>query len=120
LPNDQGKVIDYIPYDVMQSLKRHHWPGNIRELQNFIERAVIMSSGPNLHLPSEELKRMIKRDQPTAIRTLAETERDHILEVLQLVRGVVGGGTAPPPCLVCLAQPCSLGCVNSESRERAS
>jgi formate hydrogenlyase transcriptional activator len=87
----QGKVIDYIPYDVMQSLKFHHWPGNIRELQNFIERAVIISSGPNLHLPSEEPKRMIKRDQPTAIRTLAETERDHILEVLQLVRGVVGG-----------------------------
>jgi formate hydrogenlyase transcriptional activator len=87
----QGKVIDYVPYDVMESLKRHHWPGNIRELQNFIERAVIMSSGPDLHIPSEEPKRMIESDEPTAIRTLAETERDHILDVLRQVRGVVGG-----------------------------
>jgi formate hydrogenlyase transcriptional activator len=87
----QGKVIDHVPYGVMQSLKRHQWPGNIRELQNFIERAVIMSSGPNLHFPSEEPKPMIKRDEPMPIRTLAETERDHIVEVLRLVRGVVGG-----------------------------
>jgi formate hydrogenlyase transcriptional activator len=86
-----GKVIAHVPYDAMQSLKRHHWPGNIRELQNFIERAVIMSSGPILHFPSVELKPMIKRDEPTAVRTLAETERDHILKVLGLVRGVVGG-----------------------------
>jgi formate hydrogenlyase transcriptional activator len=86
----QGKVIDYVPYDAMESLKRHHWPGNIRELQNFIERAVIMSSG-HLHLPSGELKSMIKSDEPTAIRTLAETERDHILDVLRQVRGVVSG-----------------------------
>ena len=84
-------MIDDVPYDVMQSLKRRHWPGNIRELQNFIERAVIMSSGRNLRLPCEEPERLLKGDEPTAIRTLAETERDHILEVLRLVRGVVGG-----------------------------
>lgn len=87
----QGKVIDHVPHDVMRSLKRHYWPGNIRELQNFVERAVIMSSGPSLHFPFEELKPMIKRDEQTAVRTLADTEREHILEVLGLVRGVVGG-----------------------------
>jgi formate hydrogenlyase transcriptional activator len=87
----QGKVIDYVPSDVMQSLKSHHWPGNIRELQNFMERAVIMSSGPNLHVPSEERNRIINGPEPPAIRTLAEIERAHILEMLRHVRGVVGG-----------------------------
>jgi formate hydrogenlyase transcriptional activator len=87
----QGKAIDYVPYDVMESLKRHHWPGNIRELQNFIERAMIMSWGPELHLPSEQPKRMIERDEPTSVRTLAERERDHIVDVLLQVNGVVSG-----------------------------
>jgi len=87
----QGKVIDHIPDYVMEVLKRHDWPGNIRELQNFIERAVIMSPGPELHLPSGELKRAVKNDQPTPIRTLAQTERDHIVDVLQQAHGVVGG-----------------------------
>ncbi|MGD0302156.1 MAG: sigma 54-interacting transcriptional regulator [Bryobacteraceae bacterium] len=87
----QGKVIDYIPDYVMEVLKRHDWPGNIRELQHFIQRAVIMSSGPELHLPSGELKRAIKSGQPTAIRTLAQTERDHIVDVLRQANGVVGG-----------------------------
>jgi formate hydrogenlyase transcriptional activator len=87
----QGKVIDYVPGGVMESLKRHRWPGNIRELQNFIERAVIMSSGPHLHLPPGELNRTTRSDTPTSIRTLAEAERDHILHVLRQVHGVVGG-----------------------------
>jgi formate hydrogenlyase transcriptional activator len=83
----QGKVIDNVPCGVMEPLKRHRWPGNIRELQNFIERAVIMSSGPHLHLPPGELT--TRRETP--IRTLAEAERNHILTVLRQVRGVVGG-----------------------------
>ena len=65
----QGKVIDHVLYDVMQSLRSHHWRGNIRELQNFMERAAIMSSGPNPHVPSKERKRTIRRAEPTAIRT---------------------------------------------------
>jgi len=88
----QGKVIDYVPGGVMESLKRHHWPGNIRELQNFIERAVIMSSGPDLRLPPGELNRTTGSKTPPAIRTLAEAERDHILTVLRQVRGGVVGG----------------------------
>jgi formate hydrogenlyase transcriptional activator len=86
-----GKVIDYVPCDVMESLTRHHWPGNIRELQNFIERAVIISPGPDLHLPPGELNCATRSDTATPIRTLADAERDHILQVLQQVRGVVGG-----------------------------
>ena len=60
-------------------------------MQNLIERALIMSSGPNLHLPLGGVKRMIKSAGPTAIRTLAEAERDHILEALRQVCWVVGG-----------------------------
>ena len=41
----QGKAIECIPEEVMEALENHHWPGNIRELQNFIERAVIMTTG---------------------------------------------------------------------------
>ncbi len=87
----QGKVIDHIPDYAMEVLKCHDWPGNVRELQNFIERAVIMSLGPDLRIPPGELKRMIKSDEPTAIRTLAQTERDHIVDVLRQVNGVVSG-----------------------------
>ncbi len=76
---------------VMEVLKCHDWPGNVRELQNFIERAVIMSLGPDLRIPPGELKRTIKSDEPTAIRTLAQTERDHIVDVLRQVNGVVSG-----------------------------
>jgi formate hydrogenlyase transcriptional activator len=77
---------------VMDVLQLHDWPGNVRELQNFIERAMIMSPGPDLRLPGGEFKHLIKTDaSPAAVRTLAEAERAHILRVLQQARGVVGG-----------------------------
>jgi len=69
---------------------RNSWPGNIRELQNFIERAVILSPGRVLRAPLGELERA-----PTAglavCSTLEETERNHILKVLGETNGVVGG-----------------------------
>jgi len=87
-----NKDISHVPADVMDALRRHDWPGNIRELQNFLERAVIMSRGPELSLPPCELKRTIYNDAPaSANRTLAEAERDHILETLRQVGWVVGG-----------------------------
>jgi formate hydrogenlyase transcriptional activator len=86
-----NKDIDHIPNEVMEVLRLHDWPGNIRELQNFIERAMILSSGPELRLPPGEFKHLAKRDTPSAVRTLADAERDHILNVLQQVRWVVGG-----------------------------
>jgi formate hydrogenlyase transcriptional activator len=85
------KDLTYIPAEVMEVLRLHDWPGNIRELQNFIERAVIMCSGPDLRLPPDELKHLVKRNTPSAIRTLADAERDHILHVLRQVSWVVGG-----------------------------
>src|SRR5580700_4332796 len=78
-----GKPIDVIPEEVMDVLKSHDWPGNIRELQNFIERAVVLSPESVLRPTFSELKQMTKQ-QPTAAaaRTLAEAEREHILDVL--------------------------------------
>ena len=50
------RVIDTIPSETMEALVRYHWPGNIRELQNVIERAVIISKGPVLNVATAELK----------------------------------------------------------------
>jgi formate hydrogenlyase transcriptional activator len=88
-----NKDISHVPADVMDALRGHDWPGNIRELQNFIERAVIMSRGPELSLPPCELKRTIYNQAAPSSpnRTLAEAERDHILETLRQVGWVVGG-----------------------------
>jgi formate hydrogenlyase transcriptional activator len=86
-----NKDLKHIPSEVMEVLRLHDWPGNIRELQNFIERAMILCPGPELRLPPDELRRMVKRDTPSAVRTLAHAERDHILHVLRQVAGVVGG-----------------------------
>src|ERR1700730_4403979 len=73
-----NKEVGHISEGAMDLLPQHDWPGNIRELQNFIERAVIMCSGPNLEIPFEDLKRMMKGDTPTPTRTLAEAQRDYI------------------------------------------
>ncbi len=86
-----NKDLKHIPNEVMESLRQYDWPGNIRELQNVVERAMILSSGPEFRLPMNELKQMTRSDSPTAVRTLAHAERDHILHVLQQVSGVVGG-----------------------------
>jgi formate hydrogenlyase transcriptional activator len=83
--------ITHIPSEVMDVFRLHDWPGNIRELQNVIERAVIMSQGPELRLHPDEFKHLVKQNTPSAIRTLADAERDHILHALRQVSWVVGG-----------------------------
>jgi formate hydrogenlyase transcriptional activator len=93
-----NKDIDAIPDGVMELLKLHDWPGNIRELQNSIERAVILSSSPVLHPPLSELKPapMAKRAEAVSKRTLADAQREHIVEVIREAGGMVGGrGGAP-------------------------
>ena len=84
----QGKMIDCIPEEVMEALESYHWPGNIRELQNFIERAVIMTMGAVLRPRRAELFR-----QPVSpeVRTLADAERAHIVATLRQTNWVVGG-----------------------------
>jgi formate hydrogenlyase transcriptional activator len=86
-----NKPIDTIPDEVMEFLMCHDWPGNIRELQNFIERAVVLSPGSVLRPVLADLKQITKR-QPVAVsRTLAAAERDHILEVLGQSDWLIGG-----------------------------
>ena len=75
----------------MEVLKLHDWPGNIREMENIIKRAVIMSTGPALRPLLSEFKRQPGQTSPAAKRTLAEAERDHIVEVLRDTRWVLGG-----------------------------
>jgi formate hydrogenlyase transcriptional activator len=84
----QGKSIDHIPEEVMEVLKRHDWPGNIRELQNVIERAVIMTTGPVLN---QRATKLITQDIRSArVRTLVDAERAHILAMLHETNWVVG------------------------------
>ena len=85
----QGKSIDSIPDEVMEVLKYHDWPGNIRELQNVIERAVILTPGPILEVHTAGL--MTQKRGHSAIRTLADAQRAHIVAVLRETEWVVGG-----------------------------
>jgi formate hydrogenlyase transcriptional activator len=85
----QGKSIDCIPDEVMEALKRYSWPGNIRELQNVIERAVIMTRGAELRAPIVELTE--PELQGDDIRTLEDANRAHIRATLRETNWVVGG-----------------------------
>jgi formate hydrogenlyase transcriptional activator len=86
-----NRSIDLIPDELMEVLKAHDWPGNIRELQNFIERAVVFSPESVLRLPLTDLKHMTKQPSAAASRTLADAEREHILAVLKQTDGLIGG-----------------------------
>jgi formate hydrogenlyase transcriptional activator len=95
----QGKVIDTIPDAVMAALVNHAWPGNIRELQNVIERSVVMTTGPVL---SRQATAPLTGDEvlpasaapvvaPVNIKTMADAERAHITATLRETKWVVGG-----------------------------
>ena len=84
------KEVHSVPVEMMSALERYHWPGNIRELENIIERAVILSRGPELRVSLHELKTAAQTVPPT-VDTLEEAERGHILKVLKETRWVVGG-----------------------------
>ena len=84
-----GKSIKIIPATLMNTLQSYHWPGNVRELENVLERAVICSSGPKLHL-MDDLVRSSK-DVATSSQTMEAVEREHILRVLEQTRWKVSG-----------------------------
>jgi len=103
-----GRRIETIPSAVLEALGRYPWPGNIRELQNIIERAVILSHGPSLQVPLGDLQKdegkgmrdEAKQETPclppssllsTPSKTLADAEREHIVGVLRETNWVVGG-----------------------------
>ena len=88
-----GRLFDPISEEVLESLRRHDWPGNIRELKNVIDRAAVVSTGSWLELPERwavsirpfssaaDFSRSIK--PAPRERTLAELQRSHILQVMQ-------------------------------------
>src|SRR5262245_9137484 len=92
------KPIESIPAKTSAALARYHWPGNVRELENVIERAVILSRGPELEVPLGELG-VIPEAAPAPLKpptastssTLQAVERDHILQVLEETKWLVAG-----------------------------
>jgi formate hydrogenlyase transcriptional activator len=86
-----NKQIDTIPSKAIAAFTRYHWPGNIRELENLIERAVILSPGSTLSVPLAELKLSAETAAPNAGTTLASAEREHILRILGEAKWVIGG-----------------------------
>jgi len=85
-----NRRIETIPDEVMETLTRWQWPGNIRELENFLERAVILTRGPVLRAPLGELKDLIG-ESPAEDHTLEANDRAHILHALREAGGVIGG-----------------------------
>jgi formate hydrogenlyase transcriptional activator len=94
---ENGKHIERIPADAMDALLRWTWPGNIRELENFIERAVILSEGETLSLPLAELRAHASEvDARSAAEPRSSTEfdeRQQIVQALKEARGVIAGPT---------------------------
>jgi formate hydrogenlyase transcriptional activator len=86
-----NKSIDTIPAETMNALMGYPWPGNIRELQNLIERAMILSSGSVLRVPLEVLKVTVPPLPQANGKTLADAERAHILAVLNETDWVLAG-----------------------------
>jgi formate hydrogenlyase transcriptional activator len=87
------KRIEKIPKETMTILCNYQWPGNIRELENLIERSVILTRGALLEAPVSELRGSIRStaEQPDQASTLETIERNHILNVLRQTNWVIGG-----------------------------
>ena len=86
--------IESVPKETMAALVNYHWPGNIRELQNLVERGVILSRGSTLEIPLAELKQSNRISNHTnGSTTLESIEREHILRVLTDSKWVIGGPT---------------------------
>ena len=80
--------------ELMDVLQKYHWPGNIRELENFLERAVILTRGSVLYVPLAELETQAAEEEEQLENTnptLHAAEREHILRVLRETKGQIGG-----------------------------
>ena len=87
-----SRRIETIPSETMKALTEYAWPGNIRELQNLIERAVILSPGPVLNVHPGDLRTQSASPEGTAgIQSMEESERKHILRALDAANWVLGG-----------------------------
>ncbi|MGD0507646.1 MAG: sigma 54-interacting transcriptional regulator [Terriglobales bacterium] len=87
------KRIEVIPEDAIEAMMRWRWPGNIRELENFVERSVILSEGNRLSPPLGELQEDVSRQPSDPDGTLRDREREHIIEILRQTHGALSGPT---------------------------
>lgn len=90
LSRRMNKAIESIPAATMDALISWDWPGNIRELENFLERSVILSKGPSLAIPASEL-RPLNEGSSRRDTSLETAEREHILRILRETGGVISG-----------------------------
>lgn len=86
-----NRNIQTIPPSTMTALEDYAWPGNVPELQNFIERAVILSSGTLLRVPLDELRKSTVQTSPSQLSSLESMEREHVLRALKESTWVTGG-----------------------------
>ena len=86
-----GKQIESIPKETMDALSRYSWPGNIRELQNLMERAALLSSGPSLRVPLAEILTDSSLSSAGGGNALQQAEREQIVRALRESNWVVGG-----------------------------
>jgi formate hydrogenlyase transcriptional activator len=84
-----NKSIESIPTEIIRELEHWHWPGNIRELENFIERSVILTAGPVFFAPMAGLQVSSPERRPGS--TLQDIEREYILLTLRESGGVIAG-----------------------------
>ena len=85
------KRIRVVPKEAMEALVNAHWPGNIRELENFVERCVILTQGNELSVPHAELKRTASRVGASGASTFEEAERQAIIVALKSASGRISG-----------------------------
>ena len=85
-----NRQVESIPKETMTALTEWHWPGNIRELENLMERSVILSEGSVLNVPISELRGRRALTAPVD-HTLDQAERQHIVRILRDTRGVISG-----------------------------
>ena len=86
-----GRKIETIPTHVLDGLMNYDWPGNIRELQNVIERSVVLSNGPELHVAMPEMGRSAPIALQDRASNVSDADRARILQVLKEAKGQVGG-----------------------------
>ena len=85
------KRIETIPSEAMKALQAYPWPGNVRELENFVERAVILTQGPDLFVSLAELQPRPSHTTNSGTTTLEQAEREHILKALRESNWTIGG-----------------------------
>jgi formate hydrogenlyase transcriptional activator len=86
-----GRKIESIPKEAMEALSRYLWPGNIRELQNLMERSVLLSTGTSLRVPLAEISSDTGRGEASGGNALEKAEREQIVRALRESNWVVGG-----------------------------